>query len=48
MRGQTDREVLLLSSAMAEFFQVELDTLAQYAATLQQAQQQLADLPKLQ
>jgi hypothetical protein len=32
---------------MAEFFQVELDTLAQYAATLQQAQQQLADLPKL-
>ncbi|MFI5890082.1 hypothetical protein ACIA5D_08165 [Actinoplanes sp. NPDC051513] len=32
---------------MAEFFQVELDTLAQYVTTLQQAQQQLADLPKL-
>jgi hypothetical protein len=32
---------------MAEFFQVELDTLAQFATTLQQAQQQLADLPKL-
>jgi hypothetical protein len=32
---------------MAEFFQVELDTLGQYMATLQQAQQQLADLPKL-
>ena len=32
---------------MAEFFQVELDTLAQYVATLQQAQQHLADLPKL-
>ncbi|WP_433362616.1 hypothetical protein ACQPZX_30640 [Actinoplanes sp. CA-142083] len=32
---------------MAEFFQVELDTLARYVATLQQAQQQLADLPKL-
>jgi hypothetical protein len=32
---------------MAEFFQVELGTLAQYVTTLQQAQQQLADLPKL-
>jgi hypothetical protein len=32
---------------MAEFFQVELDTLGQYVATLQQAQQQLADLPKM-
>ena len=32
---------------MAEFFQVELDTLAQYVATLQQAQQHLAELPKL-
>lgn len=32
---------------MAEFFQVELDTLASYVSTLQQAQQELADLPKL-
>ena len=32
---------------MPEFFQVELDTLANYVTTLQQAQQQLADLPKL-
>jgi uncharacterized protein YukE len=32
---------------VAEFFQVELDTLAQYVTTLQQAQQHLADLPKL-
>jgi hypothetical protein len=33
--------------AMAEFFQVELDTLGQYVTTLQEAQRQLADLPKL-
>jgi hypothetical protein len=32
---------------MAEYFQVELDTLGQYMTILQQAQQQLADLPKL-
>ncbi|WP_433306266.1 hypothetical protein ACQP2F_20325 [Actinoplanes sp. CA-030573] len=32
---------------MAEFFQVELDTLGQYVTTLQQAQQHLADLPRL-
>jgi uncharacterized protein YukE len=31
---------------MAELFQVELETLGQYVATLQKAQQQLADLPK--
>jgi hypothetical protein len=32
---------------MADFFQVELNTLSQYITTLQDAQQQLADLPKL-
>jgi hypothetical protein len=31
---------------MAEFFQVEQDTLVQYVATLRKAQQQLADLPR--
>jgi hypothetical protein len=32
---------------MADFFQVELNTLSQYITVLQQAQQQLADLPRL-
>jgi hypothetical protein len=32
---------------MSEFFQVELGTLGRYAITLQDAQQQLADLPGL-
>jgi len=32
---------------MAEYFQVELDTLGRYVTTLREAQQHLADLPKL-
>ncbi|AGL18954.1 hypothetical protein [Actinoplanes sp. N902-109] len=32
---------------MADFFQVEVGTLAQYVTTLKDAQQRLAELPKL-
>ncbi|NJC71926.1 hypothetical protein HC031_19715 [Planosporangium thailandense] len=32
---------------MVDFFRVELDTLSQYITTLQDAHQQLADLPRL-